>query len=59
MLAPWEAETGLGAANWVLDAIEAEDDGGSIPGIEGFEDTWVVGVADMNSSNSSSSVPLG
>lgn len=56
MLVLWEAETGLGAANWVLGM---EGAGGSIPRSEVFEGAWVEGVAEIKSSNSSSSAPFG
>ena len=48
-----EGATGLGAANWVLDAVVLVDSGRL--GIDGFEGATVVGVADWKSSKSSSS----
>ena len=45
-LAPWVAETGLGAANWVPNVMDGVDDDGGIPGIEGLDETCVAGVAD-------------
>lgn len=43
-LFPCEGATGLGAANWVLDAVVLVDSGR--PGIDGLEGAAVVGVAD-------------
>ena len=52
-LLPCEGATGLGAANWVLDAVVLVDSGR--PGIDGLEGAAVIGVADWKSSKSSSS----
>lgn len=52
-LLPCEGAAGLGAANWVLDAVALVASG--IPGIDGLEEAAVVGVADWKSSKSSSS----
>ena len=43
-LLPCEGATGLGAANWVLDAVVLVASG--IPGIDGLEEAAVVGAAD-------------
>ena len=43
-LLPCEGATGLGAANWVLDAVVLVDSGK--PGIDGLEGAVVIGVAD-------------
>lgn len=46
-LAPWEPETGLGAASGVGEAIELVEFGGNErPGIAGFEVVELLGVAD-------------
>ena len=51
-LLPCEGATGLGAANWVFDAVVVAS---GRPGIDGLEGAAVVGVADWKSSKSSSS----
>lgn len=56
-LGPWEAETGLGAANWGVDRGVTVFVRGASPGIEGLEKVFLVGVADWKSSKSSSSTP--
>ena len=55
-LLPCEGGTGLGAANWVFDAVVLADSGRA--GIDGLEEAVVVGVADWKSSKSSSSTAL-
>ena len=56
--APWEADTGLGAASCVADADEVAGKVGRFRPIVGvLELLWVFGVADWKSSNSSSSAP--
>ena len=52
-LLPCEGATGLGAANWVLEAVVLVDSGR--PGMDGLEEAAVLGVADWKSSKSSSS----
>lgn len=62
-LGPWVAETGLGAANWVLEVVLAVDAGGGIENWLEEADCGAgagagAGVADWKSSNSSSSAGL-
>ena len=53
-LAPWKAETGLGAANCVADVVDVVASGGGKACIDGFMEDCGAGVADWNSSKSSS-----